>query len=47
MADNYTFGIGNEFVYLGSAIAMKNDVSLEIKSSVTVTNRCYYGLNGQ
>ena len=40
-ADNYTIETVKEFVYL------KNDVSLEIKHSITLVNMCYYGLNGQ
>ena len=36
-----------EFIYLGSAVTTKNDVSLEIKRRITLANRCYYGLNGQ
>ena len=36
-----------EFIYLGSAVTRKNDVSLEIKRRITLANRCYYGLNGQ
>ena len=45
-ADNYTFKTVKKFVYLGSAITTKNDVSLEIKRRITLVNRCYYGLNG-
>ena len=41
MADNYTFDMINEVVYIG------NDVGLEIKLRITLTNRCYYGLNRQ
>ena len=29
--DNYTFDTVKEFIYLGSAVTTKNDVSLEIK----------------
>ena len=32
--DNYTFDTVNEFTYLGSAVATKNDVSLEIKQNI-------------
>ena len=46
-ADNYTIETVKEFVYLGSAIITKNDVSLEIKRRITLEKRCYYGLNGQ
>ena len=46
-ADNYTFDTVKEFIYLGSAVTIKNDVSLEIKRRIILANRCYYGLNGQ
>ena len=46
-ADNYTFDTVKEFIYFGSAVTTKNDVSLEIKQRITLANRCYYGLNGQ
>ena len=36
--DNYTFDTVNEFIYLGSAITIKNDVSLEIKRRITPAN---------
>ena len=45
--DNYTFDTVNEFIYLGSAVTTKTDISLEIIRWVTLTNRCCYGLNGQ
>ena len=45
-ADNYTFDTVKEFIYLGSAVTTKNDVSLGIKCRITLANRCYYGLNG-
>ena len=45
--DNYTFDTVKEFIYLGSAVSTKNDVSLEIKRRITFANRCYYGHNGQ
>ena len=45
--DNYIFDTVKEFIYLGSAVTTKNDVSLEIKRRITLANRCYYGLNGQ
>ena len=32
-ADNYTFDTVKEFIYLGSAVTTKNDVSVEIKRS--------------
>ena len=46
-ADNYTFDTVKEFIYLGSAVTTRNDVSLEIKRRITLANRCYYGLNRQ
>ena len=46
-ADNYNFVIGKEYIYLSSAVITKNDVSLEIKRSITLANRCYYDLNSQ
>ena len=46
-ADNDTFDTVKEFMYLGSAVTTKNDVSLEIKRKITLANRCYYGLNRQ
>ena len=45
--DNYNFDTVNEFIYLGSAVTTKSYVSLEIKCSITLANRCYYALNGQ
>ena len=45
--DNYTFDTVKEFIYLGSAVTTKNDINLEIKRRITLTNRCYFGLNGQ
>ena len=44
-SDNYTFDIVKEFIYLGSAVTTKYDVSLKIKRIITLANRCYYGLN--
>ena len=46
-ADNYTFDIVKEFIYLGLDVTTKNVVSLEIKRKIILANRCYYGLNGQ
>ena len=46
-ADNYTFDALKEFIYLGSAVTIKNDMNLEIKRKITLANRWYYGLNGQ
>ena len=46
-ADNYTFNIVKEFIYLGSAVTTKNDVNVEIKRRITLANSCRYGLNGQ
>ena len=43
----YTFERVKEFVYLGSAVNSKNNVSLEIKRRITLANRCYYGLSRQ
>ena len=37
-ADKYTFETAKEFVYFGSAVTTKNDVSLEIKRRVTLAN---------
>ena len=46
-ADKYTFETVKEFIYFGSAIIAKNYISLEIKSRITLANRCYYGPNRQ
>ena len=46
-ADNYTFDIGKEFIYLLFAVTTKSDVNVEIKSSITLANMCYYGVNRQ
>ena len=46
-ADNYTFDAVKEFIYLGSVVTTKNDVSLEIKSRATLANKSYYALNRQ
>ena len=46
-ADKYTFDTVKGFIYLGSAVTTKNDISLEIKRRITLANRCYYDLNGQ
>ena len=35
IADSYTLDIVKEFIYLGSTVTTKNDVSLEIKRRVT------------
>ena len=45
-ANNYTFDTVKEFIYLGSAVTTKNDVSLEIKRRITLAIKSYYGLNG-
>ena len=45
--DNYTFGIVKKFICLGFAVTTENDVSLEIKSRITLANRCWYGLSEQ
>ena len=44
-ADNYTFDIVKEFIYFGSAVTSKTNVSLEIKRRITLALRWYYGLN--
>ena len=46
-ADNYTFNTVKEFIYLGSAVKTKNDVSPEIKRRITLANRFYCVFNGQ
>ena len=46
-ADNYSFDTVKEFIYLGSTVTTKNDVSLEIKRRITLANRCYCDVNGQ
>ena len=46
-ADNYTFDRVKEFIYIGSAVTTKNDVSLEIKRRITPANSCNYGFNRQ
>ena len=38
-ADNYTFEIVKEIVYLGFAVTSKNDASLEVKRRVTFAIR--------
>ena len=45
--NSYNFDVVKEFIYLGTAINTNNDVSLEIKRRVTLTYRCYFGLNRQ
>ena len=40
-----TLCIVKEFIYLGSAVTIKSDVSLGIKRRITLANGCYYGLN--
>ena len=50
MADSYSFDTVKEFVYLGSAVSTKKQkiyVSLEIKSRIILSHRCYYALNRQ
>jgi len=46
-ADTYNFEVVKDFIYLGSAVTSKNDVSLEIKRRITLANRCYFGLSRQ
>ena len=41
-ADNYTFDIVQEFIYLGYVLTTKNDNSLEIQRRITLAIRCYY-----
>ena len=43
-ANNYNFDVVKEFVYLGTAININNDVNLEIMRRVSLA-RCYYCLN--
>ena len=45
--ENYTFDILKKFIYIGFAVTTKYDFSLEIKSSITLIDRYYYGLNRQ
>ena len=40
-ANNYTFDTVKEYIYRGSAVTTKNDVSLEIKRRITLANRCF------
>ena len=46
-SDYYIFDKVKEFVYLGSAVITKHDISLEIKLRITLADRYYYGFNGQ
>ena len=40
MADTNTFDIVKEFIYLGSAVSSKNDVSLEIQRRIGFASMC-------
>ena len=42
--DGYNFEVVKDFVYLGSSINTDNDISLEIRRSITLANRSYFGL---
>ena len=46
-ADKNTSHTVKEFIYLDSAFTVKSYMNLEIKSRITLVNRCYYGLNRQ
>ena len=43
--DNNTFNVISEFVYFGFTVISWCDVNLEIKQSITLTKRSFYGLN--
>ena len=45
--DGYNFEVVKDFVYLGSSLNTDNDISLEIRRRITLTNRCYFGLRKQ
>ena len=45
MATN--FEVVKDFVYLGCSINTDNDISLEIRRSITLANRCYFALRKQ
>lgn len=40
----YTFEKVNEFTYLGCLVNVKSDMSSEIRSRITKSNRCFFGL---
>ena len=44
-ANSNNFDVVKQFVYLDTAINTNNDVSLEIKRRITLSNRCYFGFN--
>ena len=46
-ANSYNLDVVKQFMYLGTAININNDVSLEIKRTVTLACRCNFGLNRQ
>ena len=43
-ADNYAFDTVKKFIYLGSSVTTKNDVSLVVLRLITLANMRYYGL---
>ena len=45
--DGYNFEVVKDFVYLGSSINTDNEISLKIKSRITLANRCNFGLRKQ
>ena len=45
--DGYNFEIVKNFVYLGSSMNTDQNISLEIRRSITLANRCYFGLRKQ
>lgn len=44
---NFEFEVVDDFIYLGSLVNNKNNVSMEIKRRITLANRCYFGLSKQ
>src|SRR6201996_2840132 len=42
--NKHNFKVVDNFVYLGSQVNSKNDIVDEIRRSVTLGNRCYFGL---
>ena len=45
--DRFKFEVVKDFVYLGSSTNTANNISLEIKSRITLASRRYFGLNRQ
>ena len=45
--NGYNFEVVKDFVYLCSSINTDNDISLEIRHSITLANRCYFVLRKQ